>query len=283
MKIIYLLIAVSVLIGSTELLSQEGTSKYSHSDVSLNYSTTVIHYSETIEDTFYIYVKLPKNYYDEQLKQYPAIFLLDGDISFPLAWSAVRYLQYEEAVPDLIIFGIGYGGLMHSNKTTKRSRDYTISFSDDAYNSGGGEKFLKYIKSELMTLIDSVYRIDKSNLTLSGHSLGGLFVLYTLFSESGLFKNYISSSPYLIDEFDTIYSLAESYSANNNLRNKSLFISYGSDEDELKYKVPINNIVSKIGSEEANNIRLKFRQFEEGSHFTTPAEAISYGLKFFFE
>jgi enterochelin esterase-like enzyme len=58
------------------------------------YNTQVkVFRSTIIDDDFYIYISLPDGY-EESVKKYPVLYLLDGDISFGMATSIARYLQF---------------------------------------------------------------------------------------------------------------------------------------------------------------------------------------------
>ena len=247
-------------------------------NVVLNYSVTHVLFSENVQDSFFIYVKLPKDYDKEGSRLYPVIYLLDGDIAFPIAWSVVRYLQFGKILPDVIIVGIGYGGLMDGSKLSKRERDYTISAIDRWQESGGAQEFLYFLKDELFPFLESNYRIDINNRTLNGHSLGGLFALYTLFSEPQLFQNYIASSPYTYFDVNELLSSEDKNKTDIEGSNRRLFISFGSNEEKERYVAPITKIVNHLQRRDPSYIDFKFRIFEEGVHFSTPAEAMAYGL-----
>jgi predicted alpha/beta superfamily hydrolase len=247
-------------------------------DVNLNYSETHVLYSQNVQDSFYVYIKLPKYYSEETDKTYPVIYLLDGDIAFPIAWSVVRYLQFGRYVPDVIIVGIGYGGLLYSSKLSKRERDYSISVIEGRNESGSANKFLNFLKVELMPYLESHYRVDSSSRTLYGHSFGGLFTLYTFFTEPRLFSNYIASSPYTYYNIEELLSLEEENRSKIDEANCKLFISFGATEDEEKYIVPNTKLINHLQQRDSNYINLKFRIFEEGVHFSTPAEGMAYGI-----
>lgn len=274
----YIIIIIISILFNDKIVSQKSVPNYDSLEVVLNYSETKIIYSEKINDSFYIFIKLPKNYDQEINKTYPVIYLLDGDIAFPMAWSVIRYLQYSEFVPDVIIVGIGYGGLLFSSAINQRERDYSISYIESINNSGGANNFLNFIKDELLLYLEANYRINKSKRTLSGHSLGGLFVLYTLFSEPKMFSNYIASSPYISKDLDELLVLEEENKSIIEETGCNLFMSHGALEDEGKYKIPINKIVNRLKQRGSSYINFKFRIFEEGVHFSTPSEALVYGL-----
>lgn len=264
-------------------IAQNANSELQTFDVTLNHSETIKIYSDEVKDTFYVFVKLPKGYKSNSNKNYPAIFLLDGDIAFPMSWSIVRYLQYGNYVPDVLIFGIGYGGLFTSNVLNNRERDYSISNIPQLKTSGGGERFLNFIKKELLPLLKSKYRIDNSNLTFSGHSLGGLFVLYSLFNEPDLFSNYIASSPFIQLNYDALIKTLEQNKEKINSSLKRLFISVGETEDSLEYLTPINKLVNKLYECGLTKEKFELKVFENGAHYTTPSEAMTYGLIFGFK
>jgi predicted alpha/beta superfamily hydrolase len=276
LKILLIVFLLLFLFG--KIFSQTSEVEFSKRAVILNYSETHVLYSENVQDSFYIYVKLPKYYHEEIKKSYPVIFLLDGDIAFPMAWSVVRYLQYGRYVPEVIIIGIGYGGLIDGSKLPKRERDYAFSRIERWEDSGHAEIFLNFLKDELIPFLELNYRIEGSNRTLSGHSLGALFTLYTLFSEPKLFKNYIVSSPYTSYDVDKLLLLEEKNKSEIEKANCSLFISFGETEDEERYTLPNTKIINQLRQRGSDYINLKFRIFDEGAHFSTPSEAMAYGL-----
>ena len=61
--------------------------------------------------------------------------------------------------------------------------------------SGNGPNFLKCLKTELIPFIEANYRADPSHRVLQGSSYAGLFTLYAMFADTGLFSGYIAASP----------------------------------------------------------------------------------------
>ncbi|MBK8944615.1 MAG: alpha/beta hydrolase [Ignavibacteriae bacterium] len=246
-------------------------------DVLTKYTELKIFYSEEVSDSFYLYIRVPKNYENEN-KTYPVLYLLDGDISFNMATSIVRYLQYGNDVPEIIIVGIGYGSMMNDEKINYRERDYTFSKNDLFKKSGGGIRFLNFIKNELIPFIYKNYKTNDVRI-LNGFSLGGLFTIYTLLNEKSLFNGFIAGSPYLKSDIEILSKITTGFENFD----KKLFISYGELESEIDYKIPINNLVYKIQHKAIVDKNIKLQIFESGTHFTTPADALTYGLKFIFE
>jgi len=233
--------------------------------------------SKEVDDTFYVYIRMPKNYFESN-ERYPVLYLLDGDISFNMATSVVRYLQFGKSIPDLIIVAPAYGTMLNDNEQNFRERDYTVSQIDRFEGSGGGKNYLRFINKELIPLIDSSYRTNGERL-LNGYSLGGLFVINTLLFSPQTFDYFIAGSPYIISDLKLLLDQASIISFNN--EKHRLFISVGELEDKNQYQIPIKTLAEQL--EKIAGLETKFIVFENGSHFTCPSEALTYGLKFIFD
>ena len=272
-KLVSIMVISLLLIGCTK--GEESPKKFN--DIVTKYTEIREIISEEIADTFYIYIRLPK-YYGKENKRYPVLYLLDGDISFNMAVSAVRYLQFGREVPDLILVAPGYGTLLSDNEVNCRERDYTISKIQRFEESGGAERYLRFLKNELIPTIDSIYLTNDFRV-INGYSLGGLFTINTLLEEPALFSGYIAGSPYLIDDFSTLTKKIEEII--DFPLNIKLFLSVGEFEDQERYKNPIKEIRNKLDS--YSGVKIKMRTFSEGTHFSTPSQALVYGLKYCFD
>ncbi len=253
---------------------KETTSKYNNIVTKYTEIRQII--SNEVDDTFFVYIRLPKNYAISK-KRYPILYLLDGDISFNMATSVVRYLQFGKDVPDLIIVAPGYGTLLNDAETNFRERDYTTLKVKRFAGSGGGNKYLNFLENELIPLIDSTYRTNSQRI-LNGYSLGGLFTINTLLSSPNLFDHYIAGSPYLIEELKLLKEKAKTLSTTK--LNKKLFVSTGELEDKNIYHVPINSLIDEL--RENTDLEIYFNEFKNGTHYSCPPEALAYGLKFVF-
>ncbi|MDP3583414.1 MAG: alpha/beta hydrolase-fold protein, partial [Ignavibacteria bacterium] len=131
--------------------------------------------SVTNGNLYPIYVALPGSYnYTDQT--YPVVVMLDAYSSFGTMTQMVRLLAFNNELPELIVVGISSeGGSKEFNYN--RMRDYTPTELKSEKEklaipvSGGGEKFLGFIKDELIPFVESKYRIKKDDKTFVGHSL----------------------------------------------------------------------------------------------------------------
>ncbi len=241
------------------------------------YNTQVkVFHSQIIADDFYLYISLPDDY-DQSNKKYPVLYLLDGDVTFGMAASIARYLQFGNTIPELIIVGIGYGTMKKSEGNMK-SRDYTISSKRGRSGTGGDPRFREVLKEELIPYIENTYRTNPDDRTINGYSLGGLFAIYTLFTEPDLFNRYIIGSPHLSwDEYRIFTVQEEAFEKMNDIKAK-VFISVGSEEDEEKYFNPIDEMVTLIDEKGYENLKMETKVFDGGTHLICPSEALAYGL-----
>ncbi|USK56337.1 alpha/beta hydrolase [Cytobacillus solani] len=139
--------------------------------------------------------------------RYPIIYILDGNSYFQFARDVVR-LQSKNApktlVNEAIIVGIGHSG-EDKDASKRRFLDFTAPAESYTYpdrlngrdlgDHGGAGRFLEFIQEELKPEIESRYSINKEKQALFGHSLSGLFTLWTLFTAPNTFQTYLAVSP----------------------------------------------------------------------------------------
>lgn len=146
------------------------------------------------------FVGLPPSYHDTTYapREYPVLYILDGSVSFQPAMGVINHMSNPMnngniQIPEIIVVAI---------INTDRSRDLTPTHSCLDHNgkpsaqpcstTGGGDKFLEFIETELIPKIDKSYRTIEHR-TLVGHSLGGLIAMHSLMTQPGLFRNYIAA------------------------------------------------------------------------------------------
>jgi uncharacterized protein len=142
---------------------------------------------------FHIHVRYPEGYDPAAAARYPVVYLLDGDLLFPILASQHLLLSYDDKLPEAIIVGIAYGGF--GPEANKRGYDYSIPAPDALPDQGGAAKFHGFIKRELIPAVEAKYRADPLRRILVGQSRGGHFVLYSAMIDPELFWARIASNP----------------------------------------------------------------------------------------
>jgi len=115
-------------------------------------------------------------------KNLPVIYALDGESWFQTLVGIV------EALPSpAIVVAIQTAG--------QRSRDF-VPANNCTSNGGGHERYLAFIREELIPFIESSVGGDPAQRVLFGHSHGGSFVLYAMWADAPAqhhFKAYLAS------------------------------------------------------------------------------------------
>ena len=138
---------------------------------------------------------------------YPVVYVLDGGAYFSTFASAIqlRSALGGEIAPAVVV-GIGYPSESMIVAMTRRSLDLTPSqpsagqTEPDAASGpkpeyAGADDFFKVIDTEIRPQIAKMTRVAPGKDVLFGHSLGGLFVLHTLFTHPDAFDTYLALSP----------------------------------------------------------------------------------------
>jgi predicted alpha/beta superfamily hydrolase len=242
-------------------------------------------FSESVKDTFSIFINLPKDYQKKKNQNFPVIFLLDANVYFNIVADAMK-----ENNSNAILVGIGYKDFIMMDSL--RNRDYTfpIALAQDSFPiSGSADNFLSFIKSDLLPYIDKTYRTDTSNRTLMGHSLGGYFTFYALeqeiISKINSFKNYVAASPslwyynnYLIKQFQNI-------SGNDNTNQQTLFLTFGAREDTEDGETGtegldnFNSFAILLSNKRFKNIKVKSEVYPSFGHMETAVPTFTKSLQ----
>lgn len=129
---------------------------------------------------------------------FPVLYLLDGNATFATAAGAAAVQSRRPevtGVPDCVVVGIGYPTDEPFDQARRRF-DYTPPCgAGTPADSGGADRFLSFIEMELKPAIEAMVPVDRRAQALFGHSFGGLFVLWCLFTSSDSFQSYITASP----------------------------------------------------------------------------------------
>jgi len=147
-------------------------------------------YSQTLKEERRLQIQLPKEYKPGSTEKYQVLYLLDGEWNAELFEQVQAWSRQWGFTPPIIMVGVVN---VYPNNQNQRFRDLTPT-SGGQKGAGGGPKLLTFLKDELIPYINKTYPSNGSNI-LWGHSLGGLFVLYTLFAEPQAFDAYIAADP----------------------------------------------------------------------------------------
>ena len=134
---------------------------------------------------------------------FPVIYVLDGDNLFGTYSGAERNRGGASELQKAIVVGISG---TEGPKGANRFYDFTPvdltpdekTFVVDARPNdphGGAEKFFQVIEREIKPRIAADASVDPNHQTLIGWSLGGQYVLHTLFNHPDAYETFIALSP----------------------------------------------------------------------------------------
>ena len=162
---------------------------------------------------FSLNVGLPQGYKAGDGKKYPALIVTDGDFVFGNVCESASTLA--GVITPLFIISVGTSLEEGEAEHTRRriyefsppgwDRQDTFGQAVEGYCkrfkspedrcTGGAEKFLAAIATEMIPLLAAKFPIDTGQLGLFGLSAGGFFTSWAIFQPNTPFKKYIISSP----------------------------------------------------------------------------------------
>jgi uncharacterized protein len=236
-----------------------------------------------------LFVALPEGYTAADSLRYPVLYLLDGNHSFPLAVSALRFLRIGREVPDMIIVGVGYATDWFSETYPQRAYDYTPS-RVQAYDSaesarlgvalqtGGGSSFLEFLRMQVIPFIDETYRTT-ADRALWGHSFGGLFAAYALLqAPPALFQGYGISSPSLGWNNGEIFGQEEKYAQSHRRLPARVFLSTGSKESEPVIR-RTELLANALAGRAHEGLIIQYHIFADESHGSVIPAALARAIR----
>ena len=128
------------------------------------------------------------------------MYVLDGNALGLTAHEAFfRRKPVDSSQPDSIVVSIGYPLSDSVYDLARRASDFRPPLPTPQTPPSGADAFLEFIDGALRPWVrrDVFPGVEFNRDALYGHSFGGLFVVYALTKDPGLFDTYLSGSPAL--------------------------------------------------------------------------------------
>ncbi len=226
-----------------------------------------------------VLIRCPKNYGATDRK-YPVLFLLDAEFFFQQAIAAVEFLSEcgyinTKPIPEMIIIGI---------VNVDRNRDYTPTFAPkqreilDFPTSGKAEKFIEFLRKELIPLIEEKYRTHPYRI-LTGWSLGGLLTIHSFLYHPELFSAYLAISPSLWWDEDLYVERTKSLLSQRKVSDKPLIVTIGSLEGGDIGRSVREGFIPLLTSHLKMSSQFKGVELPLENHSFGPYKAIYEGLR----
>ena len=207
------------------------------------------------------------------------VFMVDANAQFPILLNSYAKIyangakQNAKAVPKLsktvLIVGIGYDSPL-AYDIKRRTRDLTPAASGEEYaNGGGATEFYDFVKDELFPLVEKKYSTAKSDKIYFGHSFGGLFGIYALLRDDGIFDEFFIASPSLWwGKSQLIRDALDEGKLRSNLKVKFIMLVAGSREIRKGKtdKAGILKVADLAEILKTKGLSCEFRLYEGASH-----------------
>ncbi len=256
-----------ITLGLILLCCQSTVFSQTKNDISIGQK---IHFdSELYGKSRELFVSLPSDYNDS-LKNYPVLYILFPEWSFERAVSAARYLEGQNGIPGLILVGICGEDTWNEVFPFKIDRKPT---------TGGGDKFLNFISTEVIAYVESNYRADSLRI-LAGFSNSAMFANYVMIQKPDLFKSFILSSPMIGWGDNFVLNKTREFFSNIQTFDKTLYIIYG-NRDYGQVTIPMPQFETFLKDKAPENFKWKIDVLENESH--VPYIDVYKGLVYTFE
>lgn len=224
-----------------------------------DYSETVLVSREGLE--YRILMSVPRGPAPEG--GFPVFYVLDGDAFFNTAVEITRMREWGRLTPSIVV-GIAYPSRAFYDGP-RRNYDFTPAGSSDpdfeSSELGGAESFLAFLTGELKPFVAARRQVDPDREVLFGHSMGGLFVLHTMFTAPRSFDVYLAASPTM--QFADLLPLREARAFERN-----------PDRNRLRAQITVGELESSPPPQQVDDYRRYFTAHPEARSGLAVEEAL---------
>ncbi|MFN0090971.1 MAG: alpha/beta hydrolase [Acidimicrobiales bacterium] len=239
-----------------------------------------------------VHVQLPEGY-DEGDAAYPLVLCNDAQWIFGTLCDASLNLGLARLLPRVVVAGLGWDAAGVKEVLRRRGEAYTPTKGEFPRRtaphdqgpppSGGASAHLAWLADEALPWLGARYRLRPGERTYVGHSLSGLFGLYTLFTRPELFGRYLLASPSIWWDDKAILGIeAAAHAAGRRDLAADVFLSVGADEEQPGFFPMITNariLEQRLRSRAYPSLRLEVALLEGEIHYSTIPAAVSRGLR----
>lgn len=259
--------------------------------------------SERFDYDHAVTIALPATYRVKPEKTYPVLWVLDDPLMTRNAIATVDLLVSGNMIPEMIVIGVGSPSEEGLAGVGRRIIEFSPpgrgfagpGLKSKAFRSVAplpdyphrAEDFLAFLGDELRPSLSSEFRFADDHI-LHGHSLGGLFAGYALFSRPELFDRMIIGSPALSNVNDAVFKLEEEYSKTHTTLEIDLFIGAGGEEGN-EWFLNAGGILSSTARfielmtlRDYEDTRISSRIYTGEDHYTVVPRIMSDALRHFY-
>lgn len=266
--------------------------------VTLPLSRTMVMRATASGREYRIFIALPEKY-SRSHAPYPVLYAADANAEFFTLVEAVRLAAFGGEIPPLVIVGIGYdlgegtiGAMMGPrflDLTPTRDTAYetrmTAAATAGGYSppegTGGAPAFLRFIRSDLVPAIEREFNVSSEGRGWFGHSAGGLFGVYALLHNEGLFGRFLLGSPNLRWDRRAMFAAESAYAAKHGAMPARVFFAAGGDESAIMLD-NLNAFASRLSQRRYDGFAHTVHVFEGEGHDAVIPATVSRGIRYLY-
>ena len=257
--------------------------------------------------TYRITISLPLGYskspeqtwpFNDTPEQWPVVYVLDGNWYAGMVTGIIRPMAWCGSSSDAIVVGIGYAegndpidafyeSFLRRDldltpvRDAAQEKSMTEGFKRPVPNGDGGN-FHSFIKHELIPFIEKNYRADPAKRILVGHSYGGLFGLFGLFTTPDLFATLIIGSPTLSYGNRCAFEQEEAFAKVHKALPVKIYMYVGEYEEDSKDTTMTDTIriAAILQGRGYEGLALVKHVFLDQNHCEVAAPGFQWGLKY---
>jgi predicted alpha/beta superfamily hydrolase len=234
------------------------------------------------------------------------LVVTDANGLLGLTVDTVRLMQLPALVPPLLVVGVGYPDARTIGDTVDlRTRDLTPTPSSRFPGSGRAAAFLRFLREDVLALVERAHPGAVDDTIYFGHSLGGLLGVHDLVSDDPVFDHHIVSSPSLWWDHHRVVDDVRSAHPHPGQRQRDAFFGIGGDETDAGRRreaadLPVGHpsrpgrthldmvddmarFVELLRGRVDLRLRLDARVFPGEYHATVAPVTLTHGLRHVFE
>jgi predicted alpha/beta superfamily hydrolase len=256
------LCTTALLIFSASAAHAQGDTSRVSPSAPLSIGETFTLESKALAETRRINIYLPPAYTESPDRRLPVMYMPDGGMGEDFLHIAglVQVSVGNGTMRPFVLVGI---------ENTQRRRDLTGPTQNPEDKKiapvvGGSAAFRKFIRTELMPVINSRYRTTKET-AIMGESLAGLFIVETLLVEPDMFDTYIAFDPSLWWNNKELLKSAESRLPEVGKRSRTLYLASSSEPELARVTGELAEFLRKNAP---SNLKWHYEPMPKESHGT---------------
>lgn len=155
---------------------------------------------------------------------WPALVMFDGNAMIAMSADIMRSQAPYPSSTNLgwgVLIGMGYP-TEEAYDFQQRSWDLTpppgrlyppFFPGNPEARTGGADEFARFLLQDALPTISALVPINKAETSIFGHSFGGLFTLWLLFTQASSFRHWIAASPSITWEDGNLLRFFDAFDA----------------------------------------------------------------------